>query len=680
MLQPKKKIVQKKTPEQLNAEAYEKSLKQAKKELAEEYVKKNMEEVNDSFLWNLPGNVYAGIPKYGINLAKGAFGKIKYQVKMLGLAQTDNLVTEGAEIMKEKIEKKPVTSYAMGGELTRINEGGSHSQNPNGGVPMGGNNTVEEGETIKNDFVYSNRIKLTPEIIRQYNLPKTLNNKTVAEATKIIDSKFKDRSDKISMSTKDNMLSKIAEAQEAMKPAEPLVNPEQNQMFLGGDLEVEGENSVPGLQQGLGALTSLASGDKEGVVSGGASMAGSLAGTAIGGPIGGMIGGTLGGIAGDLINGASQRKKARQLNNKNHIINSSNFSNDFAMGGKMYANKGPIVPDYIKKNALDFQKFALTKDKNALPKFGADGSWGNESNKAYSKYGNDYKNFLSNSINSNDIENLKTLNTPSTQFGTYDKLSQEAQNGLNITEGINPQINNFNQTEADKIYKNSKSDILPKADLTKLGNTLGQAARYAPIATNAYQLSQLKKPGYSRLDRLDQRFNPEYVDERSLQNIVSNETNNSINALSGATNGSMGALRSNILGAGINRTKAMSDAYMNAEAQNRATNVQAQQFNAGVNQANIAQSNAELDINDRNQAAYRNEKSKFISGIGEGVGDIGKEETFKRIAKNTYGYKWDGSYWIKPDGTKSTDEEVKKEIESGQKKLGGVLFNKNKIK
>jgi hypothetical protein len=354
------------------------------------------------------------------------------------------------------------------------------------------------------------------------------------------------------------------------------------------------------------------------------------------------------------------------------------------MGGKMYANKGPIVPDYIKKNALDFQKFALTKDKNALPKFGADGSWGNESNKAYSKYGNDYKNFLSNSINSNDIENLKTLNTPSTQFGTYDKLPQEVQNGLNITEGINPQINNFNQTEADKIYKNSKSE--PKADLTKLGNTLGQAARYAPIATNAYQLSQLKKPGYSRLDRLDQRFNPEYVDERSLQNIVSNETNNSINALSGATNGSMGALRSNILGAGINRTKAMSDAYMNAEAQNRATNVQAQQFNAGVNQANIAQSNAELDINDRNQAAYRNEKSKFISGIGEGVGDIGKEETFKRIAKTTTGYNWLGQYQKQnPNATPEEIEIAAKKAgiltdETKSNALGGVLFNKNKRK
>lgn len=571
--------------------------------------------------------------------------------------------------------------------LTRINEGKSHEENPLGGVPISGNNTVEEGETIQNNFVYSNRIKLTPEIIKQYNLPKSLANKTVADATKFIDSKFKDRTDKISLSTKNGMLSKIAEAQEAMKPQEPAMNPGQNQMFLGGDtLEAD---LMPGAAAATGALTSLATGDTDGAVSGIAGSLGSIGGTAIGGPIGGMIGGALGSVVGGLFNGIGGGRRKQRLANRKHIQASSQFNNDFAYGGKMYNDGGPLPPPFITKDPLDFQKFALSKDKNALPKFGADGSWGKESNAAYSKYGNDYREMLSNSINTDEIENLKNLNKPSTQFGTYNKLSPEAQTGLNITEGVNPETNNFNQAKADEIYKNSKSGVSPKADLSKLGNTLGQAARYAPIAMNAYQLSQLEKPSYSRLNRLDQRFKPEYVDERSLQNIVSNETNNTINALTGATNGSVGALRSNILGAGINRTKAMSDAYMNAEAQNRATNMQGQQFNAGINQTNLQQDNLELDINDRNSAAYRNERSKYLAEIGNGIGDIGKEEVYKNIAKNTTGYTWDGTYVKSPDGNivtnpatgkPMTQEELKQSQASKDKKaLGGYLF-KNKRK
>jgi hypothetical protein len=50
-------------------------------------------------------------------------------------------------------------------------------------------------------------------MVTQFNLPKSLIGKSIADATKIIDSKFKDRTDKISMSTKNSMLDKIGQAQ-----------------------------------------------------------------------------------------------------------------------------------------------------------------------------------------------------------------------------------------------------------------------------------------------------------------------------------------------------------------------------------------------------------------------------------------------------------------------------------
>lgn len=520
-------------------------------------------------------------------------------------------------------------------DLNQFNQGGTHSENPLGGIPMGNNNTVEEGETIKNDFVYSNRITLTPEIIKQYNLPKSLANKTVADATKFIDNKFKDRTDKISMTTKNGMLSKIAEAQEAMKPVEPTVNPEQNQMFLGGEMAgvdptaltgVAGaaNPAMSGISSATDAVTSLISGDNDQALRSGIKAGTTIAGTAIGGPIGGAIGGMVGDIAGSFVGAGKRKREADKLIRDNHIKAGSQFNNDFAYGGKMYAKGGPIVPD---ADMLEIEK---------LKRSGVD-----------------------NTIN----------------------------NDLAITEGINLPKNNFDPVVAESIYQKDK---LQKANLTQLGNTLGQAARYAPIAMNAYQLSQLEKPSYSKLNRLDQKFKPEYVDEKSLQNIANSELNNVSNSLTSATNGSTGALRNNLLGASLNRNKALSDAYMNTEAQNRQTNMSGQQFNAGINATNLQQDNLELDINDRNSAAYRNERSKYLSEIGNNIGDVGKEEVYKNIISKSMGYKWDGEYVKTSEGQVVTDpitgepmtEERLKQMQSinnSKKALGGYLI-KNKRK
>ena len=79
--------------------------------------------------------------------------------------------------------------------LTRFNTGGTHEQNPLSGIPIGNNNSVEENETKSGNFIYSNRIFLDSNIVSQYNLPKSLIDKSVADATKFIDNKFKGRND-----------------------------------------------------------------------------------------------------------------------------------------------------------------------------------------------------------------------------------------------------------------------------------------------------------------------------------------------------------------------------------------------------------------------------------------------------------------------------------------------------
>ena len=123
--------------------------------------------------------------------------------------------------------------------LTEFNSGGSHEQNPNGGIMqgMGANgkpNTVEEGETRIGDFVFTNRLNANPEIIKQFNLP-TMKG-TYADASKKIAKTSKERpNDPIEQRGVKAMLGRLSAAQETHK--------QQNSM----ESEINQEASAAGL-------------------------------------------------------------------------------------------------------------------------------------------------------------------------------------------------------------------------------------------------------------------------------------------------------------------------------------------------------------------------------------------------------------------------------------------------
>ena len=723
-----------------------------------------------------------------------------------------------------------MTRYAQNGGLTRFDEGKLHSQNPLGGVPIGNNNSVEQGETKQDNFVYSNRIFLDSNIVSQYNLPKSLIGKSVADATKFIDNKFKGRNDKISQSTKNLMLSKIAEAQEAMKPQEPEMEQPQEgveqgypqemmsngQMAFGGfadstigqgfGKEATGAQQSAAIGAGLGTLTTALdlgktafgkpAQDTSGLaasapVNGGMMIAGSaLKGASAGaafGPLGAGIGAVVGAGAGLL--GASKARKAAIENSNNFAINTNKkFSDQYAMGGSL------IDPRVKKKLSNDNQPWQTKKIVKYQPGV-TSGENGESGFYLYSKDNTDptfnYKTdreFVRNSAMA-DLQktvqwqnymrgqsvqpkqmadggvavdpfdeysrrnlpklNLQPINqvipsfinkgTPITNaqsiigtkvdgdFGKNSKLALDkyrqskgmtnlgqplsatdyAKMGL-TTDGYKINHNAFRQsvpenlnlkvdspTEAFNKYTRVKNSIeageekrsLVGKSLSYIKDNAGNIARYAPIAANAYQLSQLKKPQGERLDRLENRYKPEYVDEAALQNIANQTMNNSVNAV-GQSGASQGQLRSSIIGSQLQRTKALSDAYNNAAAQNRATNDRAQTFNADIDQVNLNQSNSEKDINARNRGAYDTEKSKLIGKIGENIGSVGTEQAYKKIALTTTGYSWLGEFQkMNPNATKEetviaakkagvviNDDKTAKE-----KALGGYLI-KNKVK
>ncbi len=124
-------------------------------------------------------------------------------------------------------------SYAIGGDLqtngadfsdglTIISAGGTHESNPNEGVQLGVDsenvpNLVEEGETIFNDYVYSNRI-LADEATKQlFRLPKK-KDITFAEISKKLEKEIAERpNDPISKSSFEKQMAELADEQERQK-------------------------------------------------------------------------------------------------------------------------------------------------------------------------------------------------------------------------------------------------------------------------------------------------------------------------------------------------------------------------------------------------------------------------------------------------------------------------------
>ena len=121
--------------------------------------------------------------------------------------------------------------FAEGGpmnQLTEFNEGGSHEENPLGGIPQGmnqngGMNLVQEGETKNNaqNFIYSDDITISKSIAKQFNINSRFVGKTYADASKKANRTDSRReTDTIEQNAIAKDLDKLAQAQEAQKQEE----------------------------------------------------------------------------------------------------------------------------------------------------------------------------------------------------------------------------------------------------------------------------------------------------------------------------------------------------------------------------------------------------------------------------------------------------------------------------
>ena len=111
------------------------------------------------------------------------------------------------------------------GGLEYINNGHTHSENPYGGVPMGTDrngtpNLVEEGETIWNDYVFSNRLKVPETLTDKYKLSKDI---TFAEASKKLGKEIEETpNDPINKRTFNSFMQDLQQSQEEVKAKKEL--------------------------------------------------------------------------------------------------------------------------------------------------------------------------------------------------------------------------------------------------------------------------------------------------------------------------------------------------------------------------------------------------------------------------------------------------------------------------
>ena len=126
--------------------------------------------------------------------------------------------------------------------ITKINNGGTHEQNPFEGVPMGMDNEgipnlVEEGEVKYNNYIFSNRLKANKKLLSTYSLPEKYEEKSFADIAKILSKESEERpNDPISKRGLEDSMSKLQQAQEEVRMKKE-IRKNKNKFSKGGPID-----------------------------------------------------------------------------------------------------------------------------------------------------------------------------------------------------------------------------------------------------------------------------------------------------------------------------------------------------------------------------------------------------------------------------------------------------------
>ena len=542
--------------------------------------------------------------------------------------------------------------------LTEFNTGGSHAENPIGGVPQGTGpngqaNTVEEGETKftvgNTPYIFSNKIDNVDRFVSAFSLPPYTKGLPFSDASKKITEAFADRKDNASQSTMKAFLDRLVEAQElaklefAAKEADMSV-----EEYLTYTAQQEAQAQIAQEQQAAQEQAPQEQAPQEGEqvpVEGEAPVEGGQEQFAGGGP---MTGAQAGGVAAGAAGMAGSMMSDLASAKDGEVRDKMNVGGTTAKYALMGAAAGSVVPGIgtaigagvgavagatmaiasNSKVAGEQQSFDATQQGERLKAAGYSAEYGGalnifaEGGKVPTvKYLDGLDAEAEQSERDDALQQMEDFNAEQlypeqTAVKNYTKVA-----GLDMPDMS--ELGKF--TPIDLGESTPNTDPAAKGDNnSSLAGIGGLAASAAPFVGNMLEGMSLKRDEATRYNRVGKTYKPEFADEQGMVNQAMQGFDGSSGAIANASNGSIGSYRANMLGNSVNKSNARSNAYSRVNEINRQEEKNLNEDDAVAKREEVALSNRELLEAKQDEAAYQGAKSAYRQAAYEGLGNMGE--------------------------------------------------------
>lgn len=477
--------------------------------------------------------------------------------------------------------------YAGGGELennlTEFNAGGSHEENPNGGIQQGTGanglpNRVEEGETKKDNYVYSDRLKVKSKYVKQFNLPKYTAGKTNADASKLIEKKFEDREDNASNSTKKILLDRLAKAQEynKLEREAALYDLSVDQLIMQKEAEEEERAKTEQMTADKEASEQLPPGTEEQLQN---APIEPLEGTNQFAPGGDL---NLSGLSG--LTGMADAAMT-DLDSEQRVREHQNVGGSAIKYGVMGAGVGTMI----------FPGIGTAAGAAVGAATGA------------------------------------TIATVSNN-----KIAGEQQEADQEDAGNKLRAAGFNSNAYGGYNSMKDGDAINKA----MGAS-GALMSLTPLISNAVSAATIERNDPNKYARVGRTYVPQFDDEESRLNVINEGFSGSEDLIAGASAGNLGAYRANITGLGAHKAMARSKGFDAVNAINRRERGLLNADFASAAKENVDLYNQEYLENRQDKAAYDADRRAYMTATMEGLGDLGNMLATNSIGETTYNW-WGG--------------------------------------
>jgi len=176
-----------------------------------------------------------------------------------------------------------------------------------------------------------------------------------------------------------------------------------------------------------------------------------------------------------------------------------------------------------------------------------------------------------------------------------------------------------------------------------------------------------------RRDRMIGSYDPTYVDEARVQKQIAQATRGNQNAIRDTAGGSQGRLMAGLLSSGLAGANAVGAGAVATHTANAAERAKVQEYQFLQDKMNIGQTNLDEADAQANAGAYETSKSANRAAIFEDAGKFGRELGDKKIVKSMFGYTWNGDYdknGVKVWKDKKGNVKTQAELEAMAKEAG----------